>query len=69
MNKESKQREKMKELARRFGANKERVIREYAEAEKRGEVKRESNTHNWTAEQYARALWRDAMRRDWLDKS
>ena len=44
----------------------ERVIREYAEAEKRGEVERKRNSSNYTAEQYARALWNDAMKKGWI---
>jgi len=57
----------MRELVERFGMDEERVIREYAEAEKRGEVKRKSNSHNFTAEQYARALWNDAVKKGWLN--
>jgi len=46
--------------------NKERVVREYAAAERRGEVKRNSNDHNISAEDYARALWRDGIRKGWI---
>jgi hypothetical protein len=41
------------------------VVREYA-AEARGEVKRKSNSHGITAEQYARALWNDAVKKGWI---
>lgn len=56
----------MRELVKRFGMNEERVVREYAEAEQRGEVDRKSNTHQYTAEQYARALWNDALKKGWI---
>jgi hypothetical protein len=40
----SLQREYMRGLVNRYGLNEERVIHEYAEAEKRGDVERRSNT-------------------------
>ena len=60
------QREVMRELFRRYGADEERIVREYAKAEKRGEVQRKSNAFDITPEQYARALWRDAVRKGWI---
>ncbi len=54
------------ELVRKFGTDEERVIHEYAEAEKRGEITRKRNSQNFTAEQYARALWNDAVQKDWI---
>jgi hypothetical protein len=60
------QRDFMRELVRRVGMDEERIVREYAEAEKRGEVERKSNSHNFTVEQYARALWNDAVKRGGL---
>lgn len=57
----------MRELARRYGADEEPIVREYARAERDGEVGGGSNTHGLTPEQYARALWRDAVRRGWID--
>jgi hypothetical protein len=56
----------MRELVRRFGPDEERVVREYAAAEERGEVGRRSNSHRITAEQYARALWNDAVKKGWV---
>lgn len=56
----------MRELVRRFGPDEERVVREYAVAEERGEVERKSNSHRVTAEQYARALWNDAVKKGWI---
>ncbi len=66
MPKTSEQREYMRELVRRYGLDRERVIREYASAEEKGEVGRKSNRYNLTAEQYARALWNDGVRKDWF---
>jgi hypothetical protein len=60
------QRQMMRELHRRYGDDAERIIREYAAAERRGEVPRRSDSHGLTAEQYARALWSDGMRKGWL---
>jgi len=56
----------MRGLVRRFGLDEERVVREYAAAEERGEVERKSNSHKITAEQYARALWNDAVNKGWI---
>lgn len=66
MSKTTSQRDFMRELVRRFGANEERLVLEYSKAEKRGEVERKNNTFHITAEQYARALWRDAVRKGWI---
>lgn len=62
----SLQREYMRELVRRFGPDEERIVREYAAAEARGEVHRKSNSHRLTSEQYARALWNDAVKKGWV---
>lgn len=56
MSRKYSQRDFMRQLVRRFGHDAERVVREYAAAETRGEVERKSNSHGITAEQYARAL-------------
>jgi hypothetical protein len=66
MKRKLSQRDYMRELVGRFGHDEERVVREYAVAEKRGEVERKSNSHRITAEQYARALWNDAVKKGWL---
>jgi hypothetical protein len=60
------QRDFMRELVKKFGMDEERVIHEYAEAEKRGEITRKRNSQNYTAEQYARALWNDAIQKGWI---
>jgi hypothetical protein len=62
----SSQRDYMRGLVRRFGPDEERVVREYAATEGRGEVERKNNSHLITAEQYARALWNDAVKKGWI---
>jgi hypothetical protein len=57
----------MRMLVNRYGMDGERVVREYADAEERGDVERNSNTRGYTAKQYARALWLDGMRKGWLN--
>lgn len=44
----------------------ERVILEYAAAERRGEVSRSSNSTAMRAEDYARALLNDGLKKGWL---
>lgn len=57
----------MRELVSRFGPNEERIVHEYAAAEERGEVERKKNSHGLTSEQYARALWNDAVKKGWIN--
>jgi hypothetical protein len=63
MQRRASQRDFMRELVKRFGMDEERVVCEYAEAERRGEVERKNNSHDFTPEQYARALWNDAVKK------
>lgn len=56
----------MLQLVRRFGHDEERTVLQYAAAEARGEVERKNNSHGITAEQYARALWNDAVKKGWI---
>ena len=60
------QRDVLRDLVERFGRNEEKVVQEYAAAERRGEVKRKSNKYDLLPEDYARALWRDAVRKGWI---
>ncbi|HZP81518.1 MAG TPA: DUF6508 domain-containing protein [Chthonomonadaceae bacterium] len=62
------QRDLMRALVQKYGLDEERVIREYANAEQRGKVKRKSNKHGITSETYARALFKDAIQKRWLNK-
>ena len=60
------QRDVLRSLVERFGLDEERVVAEYAAAERRGEVERKSNEYGTTPETYARALWSDAVRKGWI---
>ena len=60
------QRDMMRESYRRYGQDEERVVREYAAAEERGEVERKSNSQDHNSIQYARALWKDGVRKGWI---
>jgi hypothetical protein len=61
-----KQRDVLRNLVFRFGMNEEKVIQECADAERRGEVQRKSNKYDIAPDTYARALWRDAIRKGWF---
>jgi hypothetical protein len=56
----------MRELFRMCGNDEERLIAEYAAAERRGDVPRKSNSHGISPEDYARALLSDARKKGWL---
>ena len=60
-----KQRDKFRELFSHYGDDEERIIEAYAITEERGEVERRRNTHRLSARQYAKALYKDAMRKGW----
>jgi hypothetical protein len=55
------QRDVMRDLYRRFGADHDRVITAYAAAERRGDVKRASNVRGMAPEEYAEPLYRDGV--------
>ncbi len=61
-----KQRDKLRELFKRFGDNEAALIREYAAAERRGEVTRVSNDYDVDEEEYARRLLNDARKKGWV---
>lgn len=48
------------------GRDPERAVREYAAAERRGDVRRKSNKNGVSAEDYARALLADGQKKGWL---
>jgi hypothetical protein len=50
-------------LVRKHGFNEEVVCAAYAAAEERGEVPRVSNKYGWSARQYARALYKNYLRK------
>jgi HEPN superfamily Swt1-like protein len=61
--------DKMRELYDRFAPDDERIVREYAAAEKRGEVVRKRNTYGLSPDDYARRLLADGIRKGWLSRS
>jgi hypothetical protein len=61
------QRDKMRQLYARFSGNKSKCVKAYAEAEMRGEVRRDSNEYNISAERYAFRLFDEGILRNWLD--
>jgi hypothetical protein len=61
-----KQRDFMRNLCKQHGDQRELLIEMYAVAEQKGLVPRKSNTHGWTANQYAAALYRDGKRWGWI---
>jgi hypothetical protein len=60
------QRDVMRDLHRRLGGDPERVIAEYAAAERRGEAPRTSDTRGMDPEEYARRLYRDGITKGWI---
>jgi hypothetical protein len=42
-------------------------VAEYADAERRGEAPRRRNTSGLSADEYARALWADGVKKEWLE--
>ena len=65
----SKQRDIMRRLYVRFAPDLKRVIREYADAERRGEVARARNTYSLSPEEYARRLLADGEKKGWLPQA
>lgn len=61
------QRDTMREIYARWRHDPERVIREYAMAERRGAVRRKANKSGLSPEEYARALFADGMKKGWLE--
>jgi hypothetical protein len=53
--------EKMRELLR-SGLTDDEIVEQYAAAERRGEVPRDSNVHGLTPEDYGRRLLRNTRR-------
>ena len=61
-----KQRDKLRELFARYGDDGPVLIREYAAAERRGEVERSRNKNGLSPEAYAFWLLADARRKGWI---
>lgn len=60
------QRDVMRAIWARYAPDEERAVREYADAERRGDAPRKRNESGHTAEQYARALLSDGFKKGWL---
>jgi hypothetical protein len=60
------QRDVMRKVYAEYRDDLERVVREYAAAERRGEAPRSSNTTGMRSEDYARALLNDGLKKGWL---
>jgi hypothetical protein len=62
------QRDVIRDLNRRFEADQDEVVAAYAAAERRGDVKRASNVHGITPEEYARRLYADGVAKGWIGR-
>jgi len=60
------QRDLMRELYRRHRGDEDKIIEEYAAAERRGEVSRGSNAYDLAPEEYAYRLLEDARKKGWI---
>jgi hypothetical protein len=65
-NRRPSQRSAMRKIYSRNRNDLERVIEEYAQAERDGLVARSNNTHQTSPEAYARALLSDGLKKGWL---
>lgn len=63
------QRDYMRMLYRRYKGDKERVIEAYATAEMNGDVSRRNNRYDLSPIQYARRLYQDGIRKEWIFSS
>ena len=60
------QRDMMRLLVKRHGQHEDIVSAEYAKAEQRGDVPRNSNVRQIRPEEYARMLYADGVRKGWF---
>ena len=60
------QRAAIRELWRRHKDDWSKIVREYADAERRGEVRRSSNRYFVEPEHYARKLLTEGLHKGWL---
>ena len=60
------QRDAMKEIFKKYNGEKDDVIKTYAWMEGKGYAQRKSNLYHLSAMSYAKALYRDGIRRRWL---
>jgi hypothetical protein len=66
LGKKLSQRDVMRDIYARNRGREERIIAEYAEAERTGTVERIGNKSGHTPEQYAAALLNDGLKKGWL---
>ena len=57
----------MRDLVRKYGLNKAEVCSAFAEGLKAGQIKWKNNTSNLSPETYADAVWRDGIKKGWLN--
>jgi hypothetical protein len=62
------QRDCMRSLYQNHKGSEASIIRSYADAERRGLVDRNSNEYDLTPESYAQALYKDGMRKGWIQE-
>ncbi len=62
------QRDKMRELFRRFDGDELRVVEAYVDAERCREVKRVSNNYEMSPKEYALRLFADGVAKKWIQQ-
>jgi hypothetical protein len=60
------QRDKMRELFRKFGKDVDLVVKKYADAEQRGDVTRRRNSHGLNSHNYGVRLLADGIKKKWI---
>ena len=60
------QRDKMRELFRKFGKDPDLVVEKYANAEWQGDVTRKRNSHGLTSHNYGVRLLADGIKKKWI---
>jgi hypothetical protein len=60
------QRDKMRELFRKYGKNHDLIVEKYADAERRGDVIRKRNSHGLASDNYASRLLADGIKKKWI---
>jgi len=63
-----KQRDMMRKLFRRFDGDRTSVVKAYAKAEQRGEVKRVRDSHDMGSDEYASRLFADGIQKRWIQE-
>ena len=60
------QRDYMRLLYKQYGSSESMIIDSYTEAEQKGLVLRRSNERRLDSSQYAKALYKDGIRKGWI---